>query len=172
MNKYLRVLFPIDIIKGLYLTGKHFIRVLITANRCERQLHVVSEYPEIKTKLQPRFRGRLILLKNDQDEIKCVGCLACEKICPTKAITIFLGKQEGRKTKIPIRYDFEMERCTFCGFCIESCKFSAIALNDQFELASYNREDFSIGLQGRTQNIFTPTSVGDFSYSENNKNLK
>jgi NADH-quinone oxidoreductase subunit I len=169
MHKHLKTLIPIDIIKGLYLTGKHFMRVFTSANRRKVPLHVVSEYPEVKTKLQPRFRGRLTMLKDEQGEIKCVGCLACEKICPTQAITITVGKKEGRKNKLPTRYDFEMERCTFCGFCVESCAFSAITLNHQFELAAYNREDFSIGISGKVQNLFEPTSVGKFDYSSDNQ---
>ena len=124
------------------------------------------EYPEVTVKVQPRFRGRLTLLKDEQGEIKCVCCLACEKICPTQVITIESGKKEGRKTKIPARYDFEMERCIFCEFCVESCGFDSIILNHQFELAAYNREDFSIGMLGRAQNMFELTPVGKFSYSD------
>ena len=86
--------------------------------------------------------------------------MACEKICPTQVITIERGKKEGRKTKIPLRYDFEMERCIFCEFCVESCGFDAIILNHQFELAAYNREDFSIGMLGKSQNMFELTPVG------------
>ena len=169
MNKYLKVLIPTEIAKGLYLTGKHFLRVFFTANRRKVPLHVVSEYPEVPAKLQPRFRGRLTMLKNEIGEAKCVCCLACEKVCPTHAITITSGKKEGRKTKIPLRYDFEMERCVFCGFCVESCAFDAITLNHQFELAAYNREDFSIGMLGQTSNLFEPTPVGNFTYSDSNQ---
>jgi NADH-quinone oxidoreductase subunit I len=170
MNKYIKAIIPIEIVKSLCLTGKHFLRVFLTANRRKIPLHVVSEYPEVPAKLQPRFRGRLTMLKDENGEAKCVCCLACEKICPTNAITIASGKKEGRKTKIPIRYDFEMERCVFCGFCVESCAFDAIKLNKQFELAAYNREDFSIGILGQTINLFEPTSVGHFTYSDIDKN--
>ena len=166
MTKFLKTLIPQDIAKGLALTGKHFMRVFATANRRKVPLHVVSEYPEVPAQVQPRFRGRLTLLKDEQGEIKCVCCLACEKICPTQVITIESGKKEGRKTKLPLRYDFEMERCIFCEFCVESCGFDSIILNHQFELAAYNREDFSIGMLGTAQNMFELTPVGRFSYAE------
>jgi len=166
MNKLLKTLLPIDIVKGMYVTGKHFFQVFRTANRRTVPLHVTSEYPEVKAKVQPRFRGRLTMLKDELGEIKCVCCLACEKICPTQVITIESGKKEGRKTKIPLRYDFEMERCIFCEFCVESCGFDSIILNHQFELAAYNREDFSIGMLGRSQNMFELTPVGTFSYAD------
>lgn len=166
MNKILRTLIPFDIAKGLSITGKHFGKVFFTANRRKVPYHIVSEYPEVPVKVQPRYRGRLMLLKDEQGEIKCVCCLACEKICPTQVITIEKGKKEGRKMPYPVRYDFEMERCIFCEFCVESCGFDSIILNHQFELAAYNREDFSIGMEGLAQNMFEPSPVGKFSVAE------
>jgi NADH-quinone oxidoreductase subunit I len=166
MNKFLRTLLPADIAKGLSVTGKHFSQVFFTANRRKVPFHIVSEYPEVPVKLQPRYRGRLTLLKDEQGEIKCVCCLACEKICPTQVITIEKGKKEGRKMPFPVRYDFEMERCIFCEFCVESCGFDSIILNHQFELAAYNREDFSLGMEGLGQNMFELSPTGKFSVAD------
>lgn len=166
MNKILKTLIPFDIAKGLSITGKHFGKVFFSANRRKVKYHVVSEYPEVPVQLQPRFRGRLTLLKDEAGEVKCVCCLACEKVCPTQVITIESGKKEGRKTKLPTRYDFEMERCIFCEFCVESCGFDAIILNHQFELAAYNREDFSLGMLGTGQNMFIPSPVAKFSVAD------
>ncbi|MBL0311400.1 MAG: 4Fe-4S dicluster domain-containing protein [Holophagaceae bacterium] len=145
------------------LTGKYFGKVLRQANRGPKRTHVVVEYPEVAVTLQPRFRGRLQMIKDEQGEIKCVCCLACEKICPTQVITIEKGKKEGRKTPFPLQYDFEMERCIFCEFCVESCGFDSIILNHQFELAGYDREDFSHGMEGQFQNMFSITPVGHYS---------
>lgn len=166
MNKFLRTLLPADIAKGLSVTGKHFSQVFFTANRRKVPFHVVSEYPEVPVKVQPRYRGRLTLLKDEQGVTKCVCCLACEKICPTQVITIEKGKEEGRKMPFPVRYDFEMERCIFCEFCVESCGFDAIILNHQFELAAYNREDFSLGTKGLGQNMFELSPTGKFSVAD------
>jgi NADH-quinone oxidoreductase subunit I len=160
---------PSDIAGGLRLTGKYFGKVFFSANRkkVRAQLqHITAEYPEIPVKLAPRYRGRLQMIKDEQGEIKCVCCLACEKICPTQVITIDKGKKEGRKTPYPTRYDFEMERCIFCEFCVESCGFDSIILNHQFELATYNREDFSIGMEGDFHAMFEPSPVGMYSVSE------
>jgi len=166
MRGLLKTLIPGDIAKGLSLTGKHFFQVFRTANRRKVPFHITSEYPEVPAKLQPRFRGRLHMLVDEAGDLKCVCCMACEKICPTGVITIIAGKKEGRKTKIPDRYDFEMERCIFCEFCVESCGFDAIILDHQFELASYNREDFSLGLSGRYQNMTGLIPAAQFSVAE------
>lgn len=166
MNKFLKTLIPFDIAKGLTITGKHFSKVFFSANRRKVPLHVVSEYPEVPAKLQPRFRGRLTMLKDEAGEIKCVCCMACVKACPTQVITIEAGKKDGRKTKLPVRYDFEMERCIFCELCVESCGFDSIILNHQFELAVYNREDLSLSMDGQFQNMFTVSPVAKYSVAD------
>jgi NADH-quinone oxidoreductase subunit I len=166
---FIKTLIPIDIAKGMTLTGRYFGRVFLSANRKKVRAHLkhfTQEYPEVPVKLQPRFRGRLQMIRDEQGEIKCVCCLACEKICPTQVITIEKGKKEGRKTPYPTRYDFEMERCIFCEFCVESCGFDSIILNHQFELAAYNREDFSHGMEGRFQNMFELTPTGRYSVAD------
>jgi NADH-quinone oxidoreductase subunit I len=166
MSSFLRTLIPFDIYGGMKLTGKYFGKVLRQANRGKKRVHMVEEYPERTALLQPRYRGRLTLIKDEQGEIKCVCCLACEKICPTQVITIEKAKKEGRKMPYPVRYDFEMERCIFCEFCVESCGFDSIILNHQFELAGYNREDFSIGMEGRFQNMFELWPASKYSVAE------
>jgi NADH-quinone oxidoreductase subunit I len=165
MKKFLKTLIPVELAKGLLLTGKRFSQVMFTANRRKTKLHLVTEYPEVPVTVLPRFRGRLQLLKDAEGEIICTCCGLCVKACPTNAIHIVAGKKEGRKTRIPASYDFEIERCTFCGFCVESCNFHAISLNHQFELAVYHREDLSLGLGGQYQSIDEPTPVAKFSYS-------
>jgi NADH-quinone oxidoreductase subunit I len=165
MKKFLKTLIPVELAKGLLLTGKRFGQVFFTPNRGKLKQHIVNEYPEVPAKVQPRFRGRLQLLKDADGEIICTACSLCVKACPTNAIQVVPGKKEGRKTRIPASYDFELERCTFCGFCVESCSFNAIALNHQFELAVYRREDLAFGLGGIFQSIDKPTPVAKFSYS-------
>jgi len=165
MKKFLKTLIPFDIAKGLSITGKHFAKVFLTANRTKTRQHVVDEYPEVPAVVAPRFRGRVQLILDEVGDPKCVCCNACAKVCPTGVITIEGDKKEGRKTRIPVRWDYEMERCVFCGFCVEACAFGAIKLNDQFELAAYDREDFVLGLKG-SQNILEPSPVGKFSYSD------
>ncbi|BBB33222.1 NADH-quinone oxidoreductase subunit I [Thermotomaculum hydrothermale] len=120
-----------DLIQGAAVTFKHQFKKTVTV-----------QYPKQKLKPFPRFRGRLTLLKDENGEDKCVCCMACVRICPTQVIEIKPGKKEGRKTRYPEEYNFNMDRCIFCGLCVESCNFGAIKLNDEYELAQYSRKDF------------------------------
>jgi iron only hydrogenase large subunit-like protein len=49
------------------------------------------------------------------DETKCIGCVACMKVCPTKAIRVREGKA---------RINFE--RCIDCGGCLRVCPYRAV----------------------------------------------
>ena len=50
-----------------------------------------EQYPENrKTTLHisPRFRGRLVFVRDENEAYKCVGCTLCEKSCPNDTIKI------------------------------------------------------------------------------------
>ncbi|MBN1903643.1 MAG: NADH-quinone oxidoreductase subunit NuoF [Deltaproteobacteria bacterium] len=47
---------------------------------------------------------------------KCVGCTACARKCPVKAIS---GEKKGR-------HIIDQQKCIKCGVCVATCKFDAI----------------------------------------------
>ena len=56
------------------------------------------------------------LLRFTIDEVKCVGCTACARKCPTQAI--------HGAVKSP-HYIVE-DKCIRCGACFDVCKFAAV----------------------------------------------
>ena len=42
--------------------------------------------------------------------------------------------------KMPERYEIDILRCIFCGFCIEACPADAIELTGEYELSDFSRE--------------------------------
>jgi formate hydrogenlyase subunit 6/NADH:ubiquinone oxidoreductase subunit I len=59
---------------------------------------------------------------------KCIGCMLCEKICPSNAI-IVIGK--GREAEIV----YNVGRCIFCGECVDICPTKTIYTTKEFEIA-------------------------------------
>ena len=66
-----------ELLKGMALTGRHFLSRRITV-----------QFPEEKTPLSPRFRGLHALRRYENGEERCIACKLCEAVCPALAITI------------------------------------------------------------------------------------
>ena len=98
----------LELFKGMALTGRYAFRRKVTVM-----------FPEEKTPLSPRFRGLHALRRYENGEERCIACKLCEAICPAMAITIESTQREDG-TRRTTRYDIDLTKCIFCGFCEES----------------------------------------------------
>jgi NADH-quinone oxidoreductase subunit I len=93
------------------------------------------QYPEEKTPVYPRFRGRHKLHRfEDSDPAhpgleKCVGCSLCAAACPADCI------------RVVAVYEINLSRCIFCGYCEVACPFDAITMGHDYEMSDYTRSD-------------------------------
>jgi hydrogenase-4 component H len=80
------------------------------------------------------FRGQP---KYDSD--KCVGCLACEQVCPAEAIGHEDVTDGGEPKRVLYHYT---DTCIFCGTCEEACiaDNEGIKLSNDWELAFFDRK--------------------------------
>ena len=76
-------------------------------------------YPMEKTPQSPRFRGLHALRRYPNGEERCIACKLCEAVCPALAITIDSEQREDG-TRRTTRYDIDLFKCIYCGFCEES----------------------------------------------------
>jgi hydrogenase-4 component H len=75
------------------------------------------------------------------DHAKCVGCGGCADHCPARTIMVRDICQDIRV----LLYDGS--RCMYCGRCADVCPEDAIAMTEQFELATNDREDITQNLE-------------------------
>lgn len=56
------------------------------------------------------------LVRYEIDKTKCIGCTACARICPTKAISGAVRNP----------HEIDQAQCIKCGSCAKQCKFGAV----------------------------------------------
>ena len=108
---------------------------------------VTIEYPEEKTPVYPRFRGRHKLHRFEDTGLeKCVGCSLCAAACPADCIRVVAAENTPGERVSPGEryaevYEINMTRCIFCGYCEVACPFDAITLGHDYEMSDYHRSD-------------------------------
>ncbi len=102
---------------------------------------VTEEYPFGDKVVTQRFRGKL-----DIDPVKCTGCSVCEIVCPAQVITMVpVGKKRIGSREVDIRRpSFDLYTCISCGQCVDDCKFGALSLTQDFELAVFKKESLQM----------------------------
>ena len=105
-----------------------------------------SKFPKEPHKPYVNFRGQPKF--NDQ---KCVGCLACEEVCPVAAIA---HKDAIEGEKIPQRTMIHYtDTCIFCGQCEAACIVDhlGIKLSNDWELSFFDRKKAYETIQKKIQ---------------------
>lgn len=119
---------------------------------------ITVEYPEVKLKPPENFRfipflvyepvtdsaGKPIVdAVTGKEEIgveRCTACGICAKVCPPQCIWIVRAMGEDGKPK-PKAAEFyiDIDVCMNCGMCAEFCPFDAIKMDNDYELAGFER---------------------------------
>ena len=139
MKQYFkRIIQSFSFLKGFSVTVKYFF---------QPKRIVTEQYPENKAtlKMYPSFRGRLEMVEDENGENRCTACGMCEKSCPNGSINVLPTKNIAGK-KVLGKYIYRLDTCTQCGFCVETCPFGAIRMNQDFELADFDRSHFELKL--------------------------
>ncbi|MDR2474336.1 MAG: 4Fe-4S binding protein [Bacteroidales bacterium] len=120
----------LSLLTGLKVTIINFVRPKVT--EC---------YPENRKTLHisERFKGRLTMPHNEDNEHKCTACGICQMNCPNGSIVISsnMVEVEGKKKKILDAYMYNLGQCTFCNLCVISCPSEAIEFSPEFENAVF-----------------------------------
>jgi NADH-quinone oxidoreductase subunit I len=109
---------------------------------------VTIQYPEEKTPVYPRFRGRHKLHRFEDTGLeKCVGCSLCAAACPADCIRVVAAENPPGENRVSAGeryaevYEINLSRCIFCGYCEVACPFDAITMGHEYEMSDYNRSD-------------------------------
>lgn len=120
--------------------GAGLLRGLTTTIREFFRGNITQEYPDEYPELPDTFHGSFEL-----DVDKCVGCTVCDRNCPNSVIDLKINRGEDKKKEIT-KFKVDLTRCQFCGLCVEGCPTQALKFNQNFELATFNKDDLILDL--------------------------
>jgi NADH-quinone oxidoreductase subunit I len=118
IKDFFRTFLLFELVKGMMLTGRYLFARKITVH-----------FPEEKTPQSPRFRGLHALRRYPNGEERCIACKLCE------------SEQRDDGTRRTTRYDIDLTKCIFCGFCEESCPVDSIVETRILEYHGEKRGD-------------------------------
>ena len=131
LKRFIHSFLLVELVRGLALTGRQLFSRKMTI-----------QYPDERTPSSPRFRGLHALRRYPNGEERCIACKLFEAVCPALAITIE-SDQRADGTRRTTRYEIDLTKCIFCGFCEESCPVDSIVETRIFDYHGEQRGDLN-----------------------------
>ncbi|MER3501820.1 MAG: hypothetical protein IMHGJWDQ_001546 [Candidatus Fervidibacter sp.] len=127
----------VSILKGMAVTIRNFGRVVFL-----RQAVTITEKWGAR-KIALRYRGTIgLTIDRRTGKENCIGCLACERICPDHCIHIeTIDEKPGHKGKYPVVFIIDNNLCSACGLCVEVCPVPALIHTQVWQVGGYSHRD-------------------------------
>jgi len=122
------------------------VRALGTSMRQVFRPPITVQFPDVIRPRAERYRASFALLHDEEGDELCIGCLQCERICPSQVIAIkAAGKREspvtGKKRGYADDFTLDMSACIFCELCVQVCPTDAIVMTREQDKPAFSRED-------------------------------
>jgi NADH-quinone oxidoreductase subunit I len=139
------MLYFVDTIRSLAISMRNVFRKPTTV-----------DFPNVRRPRPERYRASFALLHDEQGDEKCVGCKACERICPSEIITVELEKREspvtGKKRAYAKSFTLDQNACIYCELCVQVCPADAIVMTKTPLDPSFSRQDLCLDMERLYEN--------------------
>lgn len=128
---------------------KHFLdtaRALMATFRGAFHRPTTEQFPKEIRPRPERYRASFALVHDEHGDEACIGCFACERICPSRVILVKAGPKKespatGKKRGWCEDFTLDLNACIFCELCVQVCPVDAIVMTREKETPGYSRED-------------------------------
>jgi NADH-quinone oxidoreductase chain I len=148
-----------------YLTDT--VRALVMTMRSVFRPPTTVHYPVEKRERAPRYRNSFALLHDETTDEACVGCLQCERICPSDVITVIAEKKDspvsGKRRGYAKDFTLDLNACIFCELCVQVCPTDAIVMLRVPEKPGFTREELVLTMDRLYENEKKPATWGTAS---------
>ena len=145
-----------------YLTDS--VRALALSMKSVFRKPTTVHYPMQKRERAERYRNSFALLHDETPDEACVGCLQCERICPSEVITVIAEKKDspitGKRRGYAKDFSLDLNACIFCELCVQVCPTDAIVMLRVPERPAYAREELVLTMDRLYDNEKKPQTWG------------
>lgn len=153
---------------GLGATMKTFAKQLFKLEESR-----TVQWPEVEFKYSDRFKGAHFLTKRPDGRVRCTACFLCATNCPAECITIVAGESpDNGIEKYPVRFEIDILRCVFCGYCEEACPVDAIRMGPEISMAGMTEQKWVYTKDYLLDRPAIKEKVGQKQVSRKDENVK
>jgi formate hydrogenlyase subunit 6/NADH:ubiquinone oxidoreductase subunit I len=125
------------------------VRAMATTIRNAFRRPTTVHYPAEDRVRPDRYRTSFALVHDEHGEEACIGCLACERICPSRIIKVVADKKRespatGKKRGYASDFVLDLNACIYCELCVQVCPTDAIIMLKVPQEPGFSREDLCL----------------------------
>lgn len=84
-------------------------------------------YPFVPRVYYKNTRGKIAI-----DIAKCIYCGACQRKCPSQALTV---------NKLEKKWAINRLRCVSCGYCVEVCPKKCLIMENNYSASTFKKDE-------------------------------